>query len=902
MRKLYILLFFGLMAMLANVTDCLATHIKAADIKVIRNPADSKDYTFTLYVYFDKTRVDSINNNSYIATTYATLDFGDNTTATTTREKPLEDVSDGVVKGTYVFNHIYQQVGTFYVSYTENNRVSEILNMDNSVNTPLYIETLINIDPFSGINDSPILTIPPIDNANSGQLYTYNTGAYDPNGDSLSFSIIPTKQGKGKNVDAYTNPDDTKFNGKSLSGAASTFNINAKTGDITWDTPGQAGIYNIAIRVSEFRNGVRIGYIIRDMQIVVKDGRNKPPKLKLPNDTCLIATGNKILLNIITSDPDGNSISTDMYGSQVVNGKAVLKTNIIYFPPPSTTQLQWQPSCGDAQDQPYLFNFQAQDYPPIGAGEKLYDFKTLSIKLNAPEPTNFKVRAVGKSSKLTWDPYNKTCSAAKFQDTIKAVVEIYRQECDSIFTNNDCNAGRSSFLSGELIANVPITDTVFIDDNGGKGLKIGTYYFYTIKPRSNDKSLGGGAAIAPTPKGIMLSPNVPLIKQITVTATGTAGKIKVAWVKPFDTLGLVPPFEYQLFRSAGLSNNNYQLLTTISANTLLDTFYVDQANTKDSLYLYLLKFKANGIEVGQTEPASNVLLKSKANNGKISLEIRGIPHFIINHFNIYNANTKALIQKLVPQTDTLSKIEINNLKNCDTACFIVESVGRYCVNIGEDSIVNESQQLCDVPKFGSKPVVQIGIKESICGNYTCKESFPNPPYQNFIFWKMPISTVCDQPKGFAVYYAENDKATFNKIGFTSDSIFVHPNLQSFAGCYAIKTVNFNDEEGEASNIVCQDVCPCFELPNIVTPNNDDVNELFIPLFPPRFVESVKFSVYNRWGGKVFESSNSMDINIHWNPGTLSDGIYYYYAEVTYTNRAKFSDRFQKFKGWVQIAR
>jgi hypothetical protein len=76
----------------------------------------------------------------------------------------------------------------------------------------------------------------------------------------------------------------------------------------------------------------------------------------------------------------------------------------------------------------------------------------------------------------------------------------------------------------------------------------------------------------------------------------------------------------------------------------------------------------------------------------------------------------------------------------------------------------------------------------------------------------------------------------------------------------------------------------------------------IPLFPPRFVESVKFSVFNRWGAKVFESSNIMDINIHWNPGTLSDGIYYYYAEVTYTNRAKLSDRQQKLKGWVQVAR
>ena len=884
--------------MLANVSQCFATHIKAADIQVERDPNDPKKYSFTLYVYFEESRVGS----SGVPTDNATLDFGDNSTQTTTRIKPLEVTSPGVVKGTYIFSHFYEFNGKYFVGYTENNRVDDVLNMYSSVNTPLYIESMITIDPFIDINDSPILTIPPIDNANSGQLYAYNTGAVDPNGDSLSYEMIPTQQAQGKEVEGYVSPSDSKFNGTALAGGLATFKINSKTGDITWDTPGQVGIYNIAIKVTEYRNGTRIGYVVRDMQIIVKDGKNKPPKLKLPNDTCVVADGSKLIFNVITADPDNNSVATDVFGAQVLFGKAILNTTLIYPVPPSTTQLNWQPTCGDAQDQPYTFNFMAQDYPLSGVGDKMYDFKTLSIKLNAPKPTNLKVVELNKAAKLTWDPYSITCPVAKFQDTVQAVVEIYRQECDSLFENNDCNQGRSPYLSGELIAKVPITYSAYMDDNDGKGLKIGTYYYYTIKPRSNDQKLGGGAGIAATPVGIILSPKVPLIKQITVMTTGVNGTLKVSWMKPFDTLGLNPPFVYQLMRASGLKGTQYREVTNITSNKLLDTFFVDQVNTVDSNYLYVLKFSANGVLVGQTEPSSNILLTTKASNAKVNLDIHHKPTFIINHYNIYNANTKALIKRVTPLSDTLTKVEITNLTNCDTVCFEVESVGRYCIDTGDDSISNFSQKICEVPRMGSKPVVQIGVKESICGKYTCAESFPEPPYSNVIFWKKPLTTPCDQPNGYNVYYAANDKATYSIIGTTSDCTFVHSDLLTFSGCYYVKTLNSNEEEGDASNTVCQDICPCFELPNIVTPNNDELNELFVPLFPPRFVESVKFSVFNRWGGKVFESSDIFDINIHWNAKSLSDGIYYYHADVTFSNRAKESDRNKTYKGWVQVAR
>ena len=71
------------------------------------------------------------------------------------------------------------------VSYFEQNRNDGILNMDNSIDTPFFIETEILIDPFFGLNNTPVLLIPPIDNGAVGIKYIHNPGAFDTDGDSL---------------------------------------------------------------------------------------------------------------------------------------------------------------------------------------------------------------------------------------------------------------------------------------------------------------------------------------------------------------------------------------------------------------------------------------------------------------------------------------------------------------------------------------------------------------------------------------------------------------------------------------------------------------------------------------------------------------------------------------------
>ena len=104
----------------------------------------------------------------------------------------------------------------------------------------------------------------------------YNPGAYDPDGDSLSYELTVCTREDGKPIENYSLPP-----------ATNSFNINPVTGDLIWDTPRDTGKYNVAMNISEWRYGKKIGVVERDMQIEVYDTRNKPPVIGPLKNLCV---------------------------------------------------------------------------------------------------------------------------------------------------------------------------------------------------------------------------------------------------------------------------------------------------------------------------------------------------------------------------------------------------------------------------------------------------------------------------------------------------------------------------------------------------------------------------------------------------------------------------------------
>lgn len=87
----------------------------------------------------------------------------------------------------------------------------------------------------------------------------------------------------------------------------------------------------------------------------------------------------------------------------------------------------------------------------------------------------------------------------------------------------------------------------------------------------------------------------------------------------------------------------------------------------------------------------------------------------------------------------------------------------------------------------------------------------------------------------------------------------------------------------ATNVPCYDtICSEYVVlpftiiaPNIITPNGDGKNDNLV-FFNLEFYPNARLTVYNRWGGKVYENANYQN---NWDGGGLVDGVYYYVVEA-----------------------
>ncbi len=126
------------------------------------------------------------------------------------------------------------------------------------------------------------------------------------------------------------------------------------------------GEYNIAFLIKEWRrvNGVYVllGYVERDMQILVEDCLNQRPELQVPEDICVEA-GTLIDQDIFGTDPDGDNVIINAFSEVfVINPPAKMDpAPPIYQATPAKVHFQWQTECSDIRDQAYSVQFKITD-------------------------------------------------------------------------------------------------------------------------------------------------------------------------------------------------------------------------------------------------------------------------------------------------------------------------------------------------------------------------------------------------------------------------------------------------------------------------------------------------------------------------------------------------------------
>ncbi len=775
--------------------------------------------------------------------------------------------------------HTYGGALPFYViSVTDQNRIANIVNISGgtgSVNVAIYFEdTLKYIPPeLFESNSSPILLNPPIDYANVNDTFYHNPNAYDPDGDSLHFSLVPSLQANGIEVPLYVFPDQFP------PGPNNNFTINENTGEIIWATPQQQGTYNIAILIREFRNGRCIGSLLRDMEIFVDAILDDPPVISEIRDTCV--TGGSIFsLNLSASDPNGEIVTLSALGAPfIIDPLRATFTSTSGLT--ATGTFTWQTICEDIRPQFYQVVFKAED-EPNGNGVILSDLETWLITVVPPPPAGLSATIIGNDVLLNWtDPY--LC----FNSDDFQYFSVWRKiGCDS-FDIDICDLGLAN-TDYELIAN-NLLNYSFLDTDVDRG----NQYSYRIlahfgkTPTSPSGSVYNLSVSAPSNEACVELPlDLPVITNVSVEETSTSdGVIFVQWSKPLagptllDTLLDPPPYIFELYRSEGFTGSNLQLIETyvaLSYAALNDTFKLDSIlNTVDNAYSYQVKFYAeNGVDtLGNTSIASSIYLSIGVGDGELLLSWEEDVPWLNESYIVYRSNSITGVFDSITMLTEPSYLD-TGLINDSLYCYYIQSMGSYTNPALLNPIINLSQRTCAIPIDTIPPCAPNMTISNDCETLR-GQAWTAQNFQNRISWTIDL---CNHDAvEYNLYYAE-DNINFNLLTQTSDTFFTHQLNTTLAGCYIINAVDEKGNISEFSDTICVENCPFYNLPNSFTPNGDGANDRFTPFPGWRFVQSIEMKIFNRWGNLVWQTENPA---INWdgtdqeNGKELTDGVYLY---------------------------
>lgn len=138
-------------------------------------------------------------------------------------------------------------------------RNSSIINLLDPDNYGIYVEASLN-SVAAPCNNSPYFTNQAVPFVCANQLANYSPGIIEEDGDSLVYSLTSALNESGLNM-VYAS-------GYNALSPLPGITINPVTGTLSF-TPTTIGTFVVTILVKEYKNGVLVGTVMRDMQFVV---------------------------------------------------------------------------------------------------------------------------------------------------------------------------------------------------------------------------------------------------------------------------------------------------------------------------------------------------------------------------------------------------------------------------------------------------------------------------------------------------------------------------------------------------------------------------------------------------------------------------------------------------------
>ena len=327
----------------------------------------------------------------------------------------------------YTFNDTITLPGNGYyaIRWSECCRNGAIINMSNPLNESMKLLTYITVDSTNP-NSSPSYLTPPVAYLPVHTAWQYNPLPFDPDGDSLVWNLQVPLDDNGT-VSGYEFLSDSIY-----SDTNGVFALDSVTGSLSWSAS-LVGHFVASFVIDEYRNGVKIGEMRRDMQfIVVPDTSNNMPNISnmqsVPTNSggypyVKINPGQNYQLHLLANDADVNDVlDMQAFGESfgLSASPSSLSVNLTGNGNEIEGTFSWTPDLSSVRPLPYLVVFRTSDNffyhdetiqfeVTLGSSTNLNDVREIDIESVYPNPANDKLFIpinMDRSQVLNLDIYN----------------------------------------------------------------------------------------------------------------------------------------------------------------------------------------------------------------------------------------------------------------------------------------------------------------------------------------------------------------------------------------------------------------------------------------------------------------------------------------------------------------
>lgn len=752
--------------------------------------------------------------------------------------------------------------GGYDIVYQRCCRNSSIVNINFPDQTGATYVT--HIDPSNNLaqinNAASFTSLPPIFLC-VNTPFSYDNSATDIDNDSLVYSFCNPYSGASSSAPLPNPPSDPPYASVQWAGTYNTnnqisgnptFTIDPLTGLIT-GTPNQLGQYVIGVRVQEYRNGVLIGETRRDFQFNVLPCENAIASIPQQETFC---TG--LSVNFTNTSFNSTNYIWDFGDTTTNTDVSTLATTSYTYPGPgnyTVTLIAYNPAgnCYDTATtnfnvapllapaflatNPHCFFNNSYSYSVGGSYDASATFQwnfgdATPPTSTASTPTNIHFNTD------TIQNFNVIVSQFGCSDTVEYTQAMYpRPTADIGEANKYCMGLQVDFQ----------------DSCSGA---IGYYWDFGVPGITTDFSF--------TQNPSYLFPDTG-IYTVTLVATNEGG-CKDTAAEQFLVYPLFSPKIYP-FNDSNFVNQ--------CADANLFNFYADGVFSNQSTFTWTFGPNANVLSANTQDVLGVTFNQAGIFPVKVSAEENGCVKSYTDSVRIYNR------PQIGFRLDEHPRCLPATLKFTDTS--YAETPIFYTWDFGDNTQSNQVSPNHTYTSPGDYTVTltiitNTGCKDTQSYTYPDMFQFNPPPIAKFSLDSHEVS-----------YFTPTIEVTdlsINSVNYKyliSDS--TEYNVRSFAKTFG-DTGMFKIAQIVYAADGCTDtvndyvhVNPEFRIwiPNAFTPNNDDINDTFLPY--TLGVRKFDFKVFDRWGVEIFQSLNKYE---GWD-GTYKkeicqEGIYNYIFE------------------------